>query len=114
MFREGTPRRTFLLGGAACLAGGAIVSALEGCYRSGTPLADSESARRIGARYAGRYPEGATGLFGGWPPENEKDWATRIEALRRADFEADRMVQVEGWWLAETELRLCVLLHAGI
>jgi len=111
MSRPGTPRRTFLAGSALWLAGGALASTIKGCARAGTPLSDSATARRIGARFADRYPTDVEALFAGRPPEREADWAPRLEALRRADFDADRLVRVEGWWLAETEVRLCVLLH---
>jgi len=112
MSRAGTPRRSFLVGASLWLAGGALASSATGCSGAGTPLSDSETARRIGARFADRYPTDVETLFAGRPPQREADWAARIEALRRADFEADRLVRVDGWWLAETEVRLCVLLHA--
>jgi hypothetical protein len=106
-------RRTFLAGGAALAAAGPLAAALQACARPGTPLRDSARARAIGARYAERYPEGADGLWRGRPPASDAEWAPRIAALRREDFEADRLVQVDGWWLAETELRLCVLLYTA-
>jgi len=112
MSASGSSRRTFLLAGGVAVAGGAIAWKLATWSRPGAPLADSASARRIGARFASRYPDAATALWQGRAPRNAAEWGPRLEQLRRADLEADRLVQVDGWWLAETELRLCVLLHA--
>ncbi|MGH0029397.1 MAG: hypothetical protein ACQGVC_06380 [Myxococcota bacterium] len=106
-----TDRRRFLVGSAALLAGGSVTWALLKLQRPGSPLGDADVARRIGARHAARYPDAAAELWQEGPPQDEEAWLARVAALRRADFEADRLVEVEGWWLAETELRLCVLLH---
>jgi hypothetical protein len=109
----GVGRRTFLAGGAAAIAGASLAPLMAGCAPAGSPLRDSERARRIGARFADRYPEGAAGLWRGRAPESDAAWAPRLRELRQRDFEEDRLVRVDGWWLAETELRLCVLLHAA-
>ena len=106
-------RRSFIIGSVTVLAGGSVALGLEEWFQPGTRLADSEMARNIGARYAEQYPEGAAGLWKGRPPETAEEWGRRLQQLREEDFEADRLVLVDGWWLAETELRLCVLLHTS-
>lgn len=105
-------RRAFLVGSAATIAGGSLVWALRDSPDPLAALLDSEPARRIGARYAAHYPEGERALWRGAPPSTEAEWMVRLDELRRLDFEADRLVEVDGWWLTETELRFCVLLHS--
>ena len=79
-------------------------------YRRISPLADSYAARRIGERFAG-LPE-SRGTLAWRTPDTIAQWAARLRQLIHEDFEKNRLVQVDGWWLAETELRLCVLIHA--
>jgi hypothetical protein len=67
--------------------------------------------RSLGARYAKQYPNAEAELWGGKPPQDASEWAARLRERCRRDFEAGRVVQVHGFWLAETELRLCVVLH---
>lgn len=74
-------------------------------------MADSYAARRIGARFADTYPNPEE-LWRGDPPDTVAQWGARLRKLIREDFETNRLVQVDGWWLAETELRLCVFIHA--
>ena len=108
---KGFNRRKFVVGCATVVAGSALAYGLQEWLLSGTPFADAEAARMVGARYAAQFPEGEAGLWRGQLPKTEADWVPRLQALRREDFEANRIVRVDGWWLAETELRLCVLLH---
>ncbi len=94
-----------------------------------SPLSDSlsrilhhqESARLIGAEYLRQYPEdGSIRIL------TEKLVGTNTQYLAsgdllgsrakaffgrqiRADFEHGRMTQVGGWYLAETETRMCAL-----
>jgi hypothetical protein len=80
---------------------------------------DSErAARRLGGFYLARHPEEADtaalerALFGtagnGWDGGRAaQTWA----AACRADFRAERLVVLDGWWLARSEARLCALLH---
>lgn len=101
-------RRGVLLTGGAALAGGSALVALDYLTGEDGPLADSFAARRIGERYARQYPDPGT-LWRGDPPATTAQWPARLSRLIADDMEAGRLVQVEGWWLAETELRLCVL-----
>lgn len=105
-------RRRFLLGTAIVATGGTVAWQLDRVLGGTSLLADEAAARRIGARFAAEYPPDQTLLWRGAPPASPDAWADRLATLRREDFEGDRLVQVDGWWLAETEVRLCVWLHA--
>ena len=104
-------RRGVLIAGSATVAGGSIFLTLDRLFGSASPLADSYAARRIGARFADTYPN-PEGLWRDDPPDTAAQWGVRLQKLIREDFETNRLVQVDGWWLAETELRLCVFIHA--
>ena len=104
-------RRGLLIAGSATIAGGSTLLLLDHLSGSDGPLADSYAAHRIGAQFAGTYPN-PDDLWRGAPPPDVTQWGPRLRKLIREDFESDRLVQVDGWWLAETEVRLCVYIHA--
>ena len=104
-------RRGVLIAGSATIAGGSTLLALDQLFPSTSPLADSYAARRIGERFADSYPNPEE-LWRGDPPYTIEQWGARLRKLIDEDFESNRLVQVDGWWLAETELQLCVFIHA--
>lgn len=104
-------RRSVLIAGSAAIAGGSLLLILDGLFEDASPLADSYAARRIGERFADMYPNPEE-IWRGAPPDTVAQWVASLRQLIHEDFETNRLVQVDGWWLAETELRLCVLIHA--
>jgi hypothetical protein len=104
-------RRGVLFAGAATIAGGSALLALDQFFPSDSPLADSYAACSIGKRFADTYPNPEE-IWRGAPPGTFSQWAPRLRELIGEDFETNRLVQVDGWWLAETELRLCVLIYS--
>ncbi|CAA0118145.1 Uncharacterised protein [Halioglobus japonicus] len=103
-------RRGVLIAGSATLAGGSALLLLDHVFESNSPLANSYAARRIGERFADTLANPAE-LWRGTPPASKEQWAPRLRAMISDDLEANRLVQVDGWWLAETELRLCVYIY---
>tara|TARA_R110002049_G_scaffold29984_6_gene102240 strand:- start:276 stop:626 length:351 start_codon:yes stop_codon:yes gene_type:complete len=103
-------RRGVLIAGAATVAGGSAVLLLDSVFGSDSPLADSYAARRIGERFAHALPDPGE-LWHGEPPASIEQWAARLRTMISDDLDHNRLVQVDGWWLAETELRLCVYIH---
>jgi hypothetical protein len=93
------------------IAGGSALLALDRLFGSASPLADSYAALRIGQRFADAYPN-PDEIWRGEPPNTVAQWGPRLRELIGEDFKTNRLVQVDGWWLAETELRLCVLIYA--
>ena len=59
----------------------------------------------------GTYGKQAEELWTRRGAEGDAAWAERLLAARRNDFDTGKLVEVDGWWLAETELLLCVLAH---
>ena len=104
-------RRRVLIAGSAAIAVGSLLLIPDGLFEDASQLADSYAARRIGERFADMYPNPEK-IWRGAPPDTIAQWAARLRQLIHEDFETNRLVQVDGWWLAETELRLCVLIHA--
>jgi hypothetical protein len=104
-------RRGVLIAGSATIVGSSTLFALDRLFTNASPLSDSYAARRIGEQFADTYPN-PEGLWRGAPPNTVAQWGARLHQLIREDFETNRLVQVDGWWLAETELRLCVFIHA--
>lgn len=85
-------------------------------------LTHRESARAVGSAYLERVPAEssaaqlvdhlATGLPAGRQTLREASDAelrSLLEAGIRSDFEADRVVDVDGWILSPTESHLCAL-----
>jgi hypothetical protein len=105
-------RRGLLIAGSATIVGGSALLALDQVFKSDAPLADSYAAYRIGERFAATYPN-PDELWRGNPPTTFAQWRPRLSKLIHEDFESNRLVQVDGWWLAETEVRLCVYLYTG-
>ena len=103
-------RRRILIAGAATVAGGTAALLLSRVCDSDSPLADSYAARSIGERFAHTLPCPGE-LWLGAPPASVEQWAARLRSMISDDFDNNRLVQVDGWWLAETELRLCVYIH---
>lgn len=103
-------RRRILIAGAATVAAGTAALLLDRVFDSDSPLADSYAARRIGERFAHTLPDPGK-LWLGTPPASEEQWAARLRSMIGDDFDNNRLIQVDGWWLAETELRLCVYIH---
>ena len=66
----------------------------------------AESNRGELERRLAPLPEGVRSTESLRDPE-VRDW---LQRRQREDFEADRIVQLEGWWLGETEARFCGLL----
>ncbi|MBK6512193.1 MAG: hypothetical protein IPG06_23950 [Haliea sp.] len=104
-------RRRVLIAGSAAIAVGSLLLIPDGLFEDASPLADSYAARRIGGAVRRHVPEPRGNLA--WrTPDTVAQWVARLRQLIHDDFETNRLVQVDGWWLAETELRLCVLIHA--
>lgn len=93
---------------AAAAAGSAMV--LWGELQQGSPLADSYAALRIGERFADQFPD-TDALWRGERPRDERLWGERLQTLLTEDYHQDRLLEVDGWWLAETEVRLAVLVY---
>lgn len=106
-------RRSFFVGTTAAIAGGSAFWGLNEWQDLGHPLANSAAARRIGERFAKDYPEDPAALWKGPIPRTAVEWGPRLGQLRQEDFDSDRLVEVDGWWLAETEIRFCVFLYAN-
>jgi len=125
-------RREFLFEFLCGLAAVPVLAALPGCSRRESLrvalldfFADRDSARAVGAAYLESAPEEddderlLRGLTGGrvreaeWEALATSDPAALYEQVRelhRSDFAAGRTLQLSGWVLSETELRLCALL----
>lgn len=104
-------RRSALKAGVALAGAGAALWGAAHLAKSDGPLADSYAAQSIGERFATRFPEAAT--WGARFPADPGQWAGHLETLMADDLATDRLVEVDGWWLTETEVRLCVLVYAG-
>ena len=102
-------RRTALKVGLASAAAGSAI-ALWGELRQGGPLSDSYAALAIGRRFDDQFPEPNV-LWRGDTPSDQNDWPDRLQTLTTQDYEQDRLVDVDGWWLAETEVRLAVHIY---
>jgi hypothetical protein len=105
-------RRTALKAGVAFAGASAALLGAHYLARSDGPLADSFAARAIGERFATRFPD-PTGLWRGQVPSSADEWPARLSALIADDLDHDRLIEVDGWWLAETEVRLCVLVYTS-
>ena len=103
-------RRTALKLGALGTAAGASLVLFDAIFPDGHPLADSFATRALGKRLAERF-ENPVDLWQGKTPPVPKDWATRLKAMINSDFEAGRTDEIDGWWLSETELRLCAFIY---
>jgi len=78
----------------------------------------ARAARRLGRLYLSSHPEDADAallqraLFGAaggtW---DDRRAAIAWENACQSDFRAERLVAVNGWWLAQSEARLCALLY---
>lgn len=129
-----TTRRAFLvkITGLATLALGYPLASqfLTGGDNTTSPVSDSlsrllhypESARVIGAEYLRQNPEEGsirilkkkingtdTKLLARSVLPGPGNKATSIGRQIRDDFEQGRMTQIGGWYLAETEARMCAL-----
>jgi hypothetical protein len=95
---------------------GLVVAKLAGYYR------DKKSASEIGMRYLEKVPEEAqigkiaslicqpgTDDYKRLASANSAAVRSLISRWQREDFEHDRIVNVSGWLLSETEARLCAL-----
>jgi hypothetical protein len=98
------------MAGATAVAGGSTILLLDRVFGSDSPLADSYAARRLGERFARTLPNPGE-LWRGAPPTSPEQWPVRLRSMISDDFDNNRLVQVDGWWLAETELRLCVYIY---
>jgi hypothetical protein len=85
-------------------------------------LPASASAREIGRHYLARYPEEegdvnlARLILSPMSPESgdvaaldHRELSTLVTSRVRADFENGRTVEIGGWILSRTEVRLCAL-----
>jgi hypothetical protein len=115
-------RRSFLVvvagtSGAAALAGPRLLKILDQLGH-GVREDATRAARRVGRIYLSSHPEEADpallqrALFGAaggsW---DDRRAAIAWEEACQSDFRAARLVAVEGWWLAQSEARLCALLY---
>ena len=116
-------RRSFLVvvagtsGVAAALAAPRLLRVLDPLGH-GVREDAIQAARRIGRLYLSAHPEEANvsllqgALFGdmggAW---DDRRAALAWEKAGQADFRAARLVALEGWWLAQSEARLCALLY---
>jgi len=98
-------RRTLVWGAAAGVTGAGALAALE---LTGQTLDGCDDAARIGARFESAYGKKAEALGAA---SHTPEWETRVGESLRKDLEAGNLVEVDGWWLAETELLVCVLIH---
>lgn len=86
---------------------------LDGCFRS------PRKARALGERYLAQNPQAADrralrarlGLDGA--PVSPTSLRARIANLRQRDFEQARIVEVDGWVVAQSEAEICALLSLG-
>ena len=103
-------RRGLILGAAASTAalGGLAVREL-----TGHSLERSDDAARIGARAWKTHGKKAEALWARRRGGGDVEWANIVRAARRADIDSGNLVEVDGWWLAETEVLVCVLVHRG-
>jgi hypothetical protein len=113
-------------GGAALVAAVGVSRRAGGPGLAELPVAIGEpglwGARRIGRAWLRAHPEEADRialerLLAPLPEALRRTGSLRdpkvLEWLRerqRADFAADRIVELDGWWLSQTEARLCAYL----
>ncbi|MDO1559366.1 hypothetical protein Q0812_07985 [Brevundimonas sp. 2R-24] len=93
------------------LAGLAIASA-AGLAQARTPAIaaiDAEGAADIGRSWLAQHPETASALRADLVPPSD-DAPLRLRSRVRDDFRAGRMFIHRGWYLSETEARLCALI----
>ena len=103
-------RRSVLVGSAA-VVGSAAAWTFKSWQDQHHPLSSSSAVHRLGARFSGHYSVDPMTFWKGPAPLSETDWGSRLEQLRQEDFDANRLVEVDGWWLAETEIHFCVYLY---
>lgn len=77
-----------------------------------------ESAASLGRAYLAVHPAEAdadrlTSLILGPAPVPTGKLAARVSSRIQADFEAGRVVTVQGWIVSPTEVRLCALCALG-
>jgi hypothetical protein len=122
--RRTTRRRFLIVGGlsASALAGAGVIRLTardpkQLTSRVGAALA-GDAIRDAGREYLGAHPgeNDETKLIGllRSRPEwrrigSEADVPSALRRSRRADFDAGRIVNVGGWYLAESEARACAL-----
>ncbi len=81
----------------------------------------TSAARRVGAAWLRAHPEEASraaleGLLAPLPGGahgaslRAREWMAWLRERQRIEFEAGRLVKLEGWWLARSEARLCAWL----
>jgi hypothetical protein len=101
---------------------GLILERLTGSGHVGPSLRElivhRESAARLGRAYLAATPGEAdpsrlATLILGAPAVPEGREAARVASRIRADFDAGRVVTVDGWIVSTTEARLCALCAIG-
>ena len=107
----GTAAATFLIGGAV---GGCSDVGDAAVPTSTRPTADA-ATRRIGERYLaatpGEHDEAVlrAGLSPAIADADPGGQRAAVDRAVRADFEAGRLVELDGWLLSENECRLAAL-----
>ena len=126
----GMTRRRFVAGGALAAAAAFGVTRLVD-DEGGRPEARDELTRRVSAGFADRDAARAVGdrYLAAHPDEDELSVVRALRAsdpawsrvrtpanvrrlarrLSRRDYAAGRIVAVDGWYLSETEARICAL-----
>ena len=114
-------RRDFLIRTLAGAGGILLLSvSAPGCSSVEVPIDVTgilpRDASRIGKAWLDQSsdrPPRVEALFGGqdWTGAKGPDVLARLAKMVQADFEAGRTVQVSGWVLATTEVRLSALMH---
>lgn len=99
-------RRTLVLGGVTGVAGLGV-----GTWQLHSSFDGCDDAVAIGARFASAYTQKSEALWQGRGGPGDAHWRAYVREQRRKDLEAGNLVEVDGWWLAETELLVCVLMH---
>lgn len=102
---------TAMIAGTALLAGTNAIVALGDLPSSAASLFESAAAENIGQAFASAYPN-VDAVWRGRPPATKDQWGPRLRELIREDLDADQTIEIDGWWLTETEVRFCVYIHS--
>ena len=94
------------------LAGLAAVSVAGGAYARTPQLAavDAVGAAEIGRAWLALHPSNVAALRVAVFPNGSDEAGPRLAQRVRADFRRDAIFVHKGWFLSETEARLCALI----
>jgi hypothetical protein len=101
-------RRHLVLGSALSAVGVGWLASVE-LTRGFQDACDDAS--QIGARFARSYDKKAKELWAQRDARGDPEWTDYLRGARLRDIDEGKLVEVDGWWLPETELLVCVLAY---